>query len=82
MTLLPVLNDSNEDDDDDDVGDDVGDGVDDDVNDDVDDDVDDDEYGKGDHRKLKINRLTLDYVFLNKYTIKMKQSIYFLFLLI
>ena len=37
---------------------------------------------KGDHRKLKINRLTLDYVFLNKYTIKMKHTNFFLFLLI
>ena len=32
---------------------------------------------KGDHRKLKINRLTLDYVFLNKYTIKMKHTHFF-----
>ena len=37
---------------------------------------------KGDHRKLKINRLTLDYVFLYKYTIKMKHTNFFLFLLI
>ena len=39
-------------------------------------------YIKGDHRKFKINRLTLDYVFLNKYTIKMKHTNLFLFLLI
>ena len=37
---------------------------------------------KGDHRKFKINRLTLDYVFLNKYTIKMKHTNFILFLLI
>ena len=33
---------------------------------------------KGDHRKFKINRLILDYVFLNKYTIKMKHTHFFL----
>ena len=37
---------------------------------------------RGDHRILTINRLTLDYVFLNKYTLKMKRTHFFLFLLI
>ena len=32
---------------------------------------------KGDHRILKTNRLTLDYVFLNKYTIEMKLTNFF-----
>ena len=35
---------------------------------------------KGDHRILKINRLTLDYVFLNKYTLKMKHTLFFIFI--
>ena len=37
-------------------------------------------YVKGDHRILKINRLTLDYVFLNKYTLKMKYTHFFIFI--
>ena len=32
---------------------------------------------KGDHRILKINRLTLDYVFINKYSLKMKHTHFF-----
>ena len=31
-------------------------------------------YVKGDYRILKINRLILDYVYLNKYTLKMKHT--------